>query len=88
MATPATVPFPRDVGGPGGQGPAIAVPTPNDKSINKIKHMFLISTSLGFFIRTPLLVKSTLSKSTQVRFAECDEWLGAMQFATSIWMGI
>jgi|SRR5580700_5597475 hypothetical protein len=78
------MPFPRDAGGPGGQGPAIALPTPNVKSINKIRHNFLISTSFEFFIRTPLYLKSTLGASIQVRFAECDERPGAVQIATSI----
>src|SRR5215510_6020680 len=35
MATPATVPLPRDVGGPGGQVPAIAVPTQSNNTIAK-----------------------------------------------------
>jgi hypothetical protein len=82
------MPFPREAGGPGGHVPAIVVPTPNDKSISKIKNDFLIGTPFEFFIRTPFCRKSTLSASTQVRFVECDKWLGAMKLATSVWTGI
>src|SRR5260370_11649043 len=81
------MPSPRDVGGVAGQVPAVVVPPPNDKSINKIKHEFLISTPFEFFIRSPFCLKRGLGESTQVRFAECDERPQRCTSPLFVWRG-